>query len=76
IDEVRALGFTDEFLRMWHYYFCYCEAAFEERAVGVVQIQFDKSGCRRDPAVLSRRAATPHPVAQGDPKHGAVVPRN
>ena len=56
--EIRAMGYSDEFLRMWTYYLCYCEAAFEERSVGVVQIQFDKPGCRRDPAVLSRRAAT------------------
>lgn len=76
IDEVRALGFPEEFLRMWHYYFCYCEAAFEERAVGVVQIQFDKSGCRRDPAVLSRRAATPRPAAERESNHGTVVCRN
>lgn len=56
-DDIRKLGFTEEFLRMWNYYLCYCEAAFEERAVGVVQIQFDKPGCRRDPALLSARAA-------------------
>jgi cyclopropane-fatty-acyl-phospholipid synthase len=56
-DEIKALGYTDEFLRMWTYYLCYCEAAFEERAVGVVQIQFDKPGCRRDPVQLSTRAA-------------------
>jgi cyclopropane-fatty-acyl-phospholipid synthase len=51
------MGFSDEFLRMWTYYLCYCEAAFEERSVGVVQIQFDKPGCRRDPAKLSARAS-------------------
>lgn len=57
LEHVRGLGFSDEFLRMWNYYLCYCEAAFEERAVGVVQIQFDKPGCRRDPVQLSARAA-------------------
>lgn len=30
-DEVRKLGYPERFLRLWHYYFCYCEAAFEER---------------------------------------------
>jgi cyclopropane-fatty-acyl-phospholipid synthase len=38
IDEVRSLGFSDEFIRMWHYYLCYCEGAFIERATGVVQM--------------------------------------
>jgi len=61
LDRIRALGFTDEFLRLWTYYLCYCEAAFEERAVGVVQIQFDKPGCRRDPIRLSAHAAATVP---------------
>lgn len=56
LDDVRALGYSEEFIRMWTYYLCYCEAAFEERATGVVQIQFDKPGCRRDPASLSQCA--------------------
>lgn len=36
LDEVRTLGYDERFIRMWHYYLCYCEAAFEERAIGVV----------------------------------------
>lgn len=42
IDDVRALGFDDRFIRMWEYYLCYCEAAFREQAVRVVQIVWDK----------------------------------
>lgn len=42
IDDVRRLGFDDRFIRMWEYYLCYCEAAFRQRAVGVVQIVWDK----------------------------------
>lgn len=57
LDEVRALGYSDRFIRMWTYYLCYCEAAFDERYTGVVQIQFDKPGCRRDPAVIGTNAA-------------------
>ncbi len=63
IDEVRRLGYTEEFIRLWNYYLCYCEAAFEERYVGVVQMQFDKPECRRDPLELTRWAAKPHPEA-------------
>jgi cyclopropane-fatty-acyl-phospholipid synthase len=48
LDDVRRLGYSEEFIRLWNYYLCYCEAAFEERHVGVLQIQFDKSECRRD----------------------------
>lgn len=56
-NEVRDLGYSESFLRLWHYYLCYCEAAFEERYIGVLQVQFDKPECRRDPIELSRRAA-------------------
>lgn len=57
LPEVRQLGYPETLIRLWNYYLCYCEAAFEERSVGVVQIQFDKPGCRRDPLDLSRHAA-------------------
>jgi cyclopropane-fatty-acyl-phospholipid synthase len=57
LDDVRRLGYPDEFIRLWNYYLCYCEAAFEERYVGVLQIQLDQPGCRRDPILLSRHAA-------------------
>lgn len=29
--EIRKLGFPEEFLRCWEYYFTYCEAGFAER---------------------------------------------
>lgn len=57
LDDVRQLGYSEEFIRLWNYYLCYCEAAFEERYVGVLQVQFDKPECRRDPIVLSRHSA-------------------
>ncbi len=63
LDDVRALGYPHEFIRMWDYYLCQCEAAFEERHVGVVQIQFDKPMCRRDPIDIGNRAATGQPSA-------------
>lgn len=36
LAEVRALGFDDRFVRKWHYYLCYCEAAFALRNISVV----------------------------------------
>jgi cyclopropane-fatty-acyl-phospholipid synthase len=46
IDEVRRLGYSDTFIRMWDFYFCYCEGAFLERAISDVQIVFAKPQCR------------------------------
>jgi cyclopropane-fatty-acyl-phospholipid synthase len=64
LDDVRRLGYPDEFIRLWTYYLCYCEAVFEERHVGVLQIQFDKPQCRRDPIRLSERAAASYARSQ------------
>jgi cyclopropane-fatty-acyl-phospholipid synthase len=36
LEQVRALGFDDRFIRKWHYYLCYCEAAFALRHISVV----------------------------------------
>ncbi len=37
-SRVHALGFDDRFLRMWQFYFSYCEGGFRERAIGAAQI--------------------------------------
>ena len=62
IDEVHSLGFDERFIRMWTYYLCYCEAAFEERQVNLVQMLFAKRGCRVDPSRLDGAA----------PSHGTI----
>jgi len=46
LDEVRALGFDDYFIRMWNYYLCYCQGGFEERIIGTSQILLAKPGWR------------------------------
>ena len=56
-SDVRELGYSEEFIRLWNYYLCYCEALFEERHISVMQLQFDKQQCRQDPIHVSRRAA-------------------
>ncbi len=38
LDDVRALGLDDRFIRLWRFYLSYCEAAFMERHCSVVQI--------------------------------------
>lgn len=53
LPRMRALGLDDRFLRMWEYYFCYCEGGFEERSIGLVQAVFEKAGARRTPVLGS-----------------------
>ena len=48
-EDVRTLGYPERVLRMWQYYLCYCEAGFEERYLGDVQMLLHKSGCRARP---------------------------
>lgn len=57
LDDIRAQGYDDYFVRLWNYYLCYCEAAFEERYIGVVQMQFDKPKVRTDSIEIGARAA-------------------
>lgn len=38
LENIRALGFDERFIRMWMYYFCYCEGGFRERVIGVYHI--------------------------------------
>ncbi|MBC7982719.1 MAG: class I SAM-dependent methyltransferase [Candidatus Obscuribacterales bacterium] len=46
IERVRALGYSESFIRMWEFYLCYCEGAFIERATGDVQMLLVKPGYR------------------------------
>jgi cyclopropane-fatty-acyl-phospholipid synthase len=41
-DQVKALGFDQRFMRIWEFYLAYCEAAFEERNIDVVQLTLRK----------------------------------
>jgi cyclopropane-fatty-acyl-phospholipid synthase len=45
VHAVRGLGHSEEFIRMWEFYFAYCEAGFAERALGDVHAVFE--GLRR-----------------------------
>ena len=47
IDQVRRLGYSEEFIKMWEFYLCYCEGGFAERALGDVHLLLTKPGNRR-----------------------------
>lgn len=49
LEQVRALGYGEEFVRLWHYYLSYCEGAFIERAIGDVQMLIEMPLSRRRP---------------------------
>lgn len=43
-DALRKLGFSDQFIRCWDYYFCYCAAGFNTRTLGDLQLVFTRPG--------------------------------
>ncbi|HPX88476.1 MAG TPA: class I SAM-dependent methyltransferase, partial [Methylophilaceae bacterium] len=47
IEAVRELGYSEEFIRMWEFYLCYCEGGFAERALGDVHLLLAKPDNRR-----------------------------
>lgn len=48
IPSVIGLGYSIEFIRLWHYYLCYCEGGFAEHYIGTVQLVFSKPMFRDD----------------------------
>ncbi len=50
LEDVRAQGYDDRFIRMWEYYLAYCEGAFRARHVGLVQMLFTRPDSRLQPA--------------------------
>jgi len=45
--RARAMGYDDAFLRMWEFYFSYCEGGFAEGALGDAQILLTKARSER-----------------------------
>jgi cyclopropane-fatty-acyl-phospholipid synthase len=62
LEEVKALGFDERFLRMWEYYLSYCEGAFRERHIGDMQLVLTK-----------QRAAVPVVKGAFDGTQSAVI---
>ena len=57
LDQIRDQGYSERLIRLWTYYLSYCEAAFAERQIGVLQVQFDKPGRQHDPVKIGDRAS-------------------
>lgn len=46
VGQVRKLGFDDVFLRVWNYYFTYCEAGFVSQTVHCTILVWSRAGCQ------------------------------
>ena len=41
-ESIKQLGFNEEFMRKWHFYFSYCIAGFSAKRTDVVQFEIEK----------------------------------
>jgi cyclopropane-fatty-acyl-phospholipid synthase len=46
-ERIRALRYSESFLRMWEYYLALCEGGFAERVISVAQVALAKPRCAR-----------------------------
>ncbi|VUD52807.1 Tuberculostearic acid methyltransferase UfaA1 [Thalassocella blandensis] len=46
LEDIKTLGYADNFCRMWEYYLCYCEGGFLERTISTVQVVMAKPSAR------------------------------
>jgi cyclopropane-fatty-acyl-phospholipid synthase len=67
--RLAALGYDQRFQRLWRLYLCWCEAGFEERRIGSVQLTLAKPHWRRRVPTpdVSGRQATAGRVAREQP---------
>lgn len=42
-EHILALGFDENFIRMWDFYLCYCEGGFKEGVISDVHLLFEAS---------------------------------
>lgn len=47
LEKVKAMGFSDSFVRMWEFYLASCEGSFQEHYNGDVQMIFARPQCHR-----------------------------
>ncbi len=46
LDDVRRLGYPEDFIRRWEFYLASCEAGFTEATTGLVQVAYAKEASR------------------------------
>ena len=46
LKDIKVLGFDDAFIRMWHFYFSYCEGGFQEKVISDIHLKLVKPGYR------------------------------
>jgi len=61
--QLERLGYDERFRRLWRLYLAYCEAGFQERRIGVVQMLLAKPRWQGPGALARAQAAAPEVAA-------------
>ena len=56
LKEIRAMGFSDSFVRMWEFYLASCEGSFQERYNGDVQMILTRQHSSRNSELQGLRS--------------------
>lgn len=43
LPKIESLGYDERFIRMWRYYFCYCEGGFKAKSISTVHITLQRT---------------------------------
>ncbi|CAH0526485.1 SAM-dependent methyltransferase [Vibrio hippocampi] len=43
LEQVKSLGYDERFIRMWRYYFCYCEGGFKAKSISTVHMTLQRT---------------------------------
>lgn len=55
-QTLAAKGYGNQFIRLWEFYFCYCEGGFLERTIGVIQMVHSKPQARTGASIPALQA--------------------
>jgi len=50
-SDIISKGYSEDFIRLWDFYFAYCEGGFAERVIGDVHLMFSKPLNRSEPVL-------------------------
>ncbi len=53
MDAIRAMGYSERFIRLWDFYLSYCEGGFEDRYIGTIQMLLARPRNRRQPIMAA-----------------------
>ena len=75
-NTIESLGYDQTFIRLWDFYFAYCEGGFDERVIGTVQMVFAKPRNQRPPILSNLNTAMetrPLSLVLNNPRHATVL---